>query len=231
MAGTSTPTDIVIDAALVLAARAPWAEVGLADIAAEAGLDLAGLRKVVASKAHILALFARRIDELLLAAVADESIEGQAHDRLFDVIMRRLEIMEPWRPAVKSILGAGPGDPIAVAAAAINAIDSQRWLVTAAGIAAPRDGMTEGVRLAGLAFVQQRVMRVWAVDDDPGHARTMAALDRGLRDGAVWLKRLEGPMAFCAGMAKFIAALGGARTPPQGGATEPADHTKRTSHE
>ncbi|HEX2257777.1 MAG TPA: TetR/AcrR family transcriptional regulator, partial [Afifellaceae bacterium] len=37
-------------------------------------------------------------------------------------------------------------------------------------------------RAQGLALVWARVMRVWLDDDDPGLARTMAALDRRLRE-------------------------------------------------
>ena len=226
MTETSSTTDAVIDAALALAARRPWQEVGLADIAAEAGLDLAGLRQVAASKAHILALFSRRIDTLLLKALASETLEGEAHDRLFDVIMRRLDILKPWRAAVKSILAAGPGDPLAVASAGLNAMDGQRWTLAAAGVDLPRDGIAQGVRLAGLALVQHRVLRVWAEDDDPGLARTMAALDRHLRDGATWLKRLDGPMALCAGMARVLRGL--ARGAPASPASpqQPAEDPK-----
>jgi len=215
MAETSPTTDAVVDAALALAARQPWQDVGLADIAAEAGLDLADLRQVAASKAHILALFSRRVDTLLLKALKAETLEGQAHDRLFDVIMRRLDILQPWRAAVKSILAAGPGDPLAVAAAGLNAIDGQRWVMAAAGIDLPRESIAQGLRLAGLALVHHRVLRVWAEDDDPGLARTMAALDGQLRDGATWLKRLDGPMALCAGMARALRTLvRGASTSP-----------------
>ncbi len=223
MSDTPNPADAVVDAALALAARMPWQDVGLADIAAEAGLDLAGLRKVVASKAHIMALFSRRIDAMLLEALAGETLEGEAHDRLFDVIMRRLEIMEPWRPAVKSILACGPGDPIAVAAGALNAMDSQRWLMEAAGIPMPRDGLAQGARLAGLAFVQQRALRVWAEDDDPGRARTMATLDRTLRDGATWLKRLDGPMALCAALAKVAGSVARGRAGQPDAAPSPTE--------
>jgi AcrR family transcriptional regulator len=207
MTETASPTDAVVDAALALAARMPWQNVTLSDIAAEAGLGLAALRKLVASKAHILAQFSRRVDAMLLEALAGETLEGEAHDRLFDVIMRRLELLEPWRPALKSILAAGPDDPIAVAAGALNAMDGQRWLMEAAGIAMPRDAIAQGVRLAGLAFVQQRTMRVWVEDDDPGHARTMAVLDRALRDGATWLSRLDAPMALCGAIAKAVGSL------------------------
>ena len=37
-------------------------------------------------------------------------------------------------------------------------------------------------RAQGLALVWARVMRVWLDDEDPGLARTMAALDKRLRE-------------------------------------------------
>jgi AcrR family transcriptional regulator len=221
MAETESPADRVVDAAMALAARRPWREVGLADIAAEAGLDLAGLRAVAASKAHILALFARRIDRLLLGSLSGERLEGEPHDRLFDVLMRRLEIMEPWRAALKSILAAGPGDPIAAAAGALGSVDAQRWIAAAAGLPEPRDGLSEGARLLGLAFVQHRILGVWVEDEDPGHARTMAALDRLLRDGAQWMKRLDVPLALCAGFCRLLASLAGTGARPSSPSAPP----------
>jgi hypothetical protein len=54
-------------------------------------------------------------------------------------------------------------------------------MLTAAGIGAagPR-GM---IRAQGLAALFASVLRTWVNDDDPGQARTMAALDRALGRG------------------------------------------------
>jgi hypothetical protein len=54
-------------------------------------------------------------------------------------------------------------------------------MLTAADIdaAGPR-GM---LRAQGLAVMFASVLRTWVDDDDPGHARTMAALDRALARG------------------------------------------------
>jgi len=42
------------------------------------------------------------------------------------------------------------------------------------------------VRAQGLALLFASVLRAWVHDDDPGHARTMAALDRALARGQRW---------------------------------------------
>jgi hypothetical protein len=53
-------------------------------------------------------------------------------------------------------------------------------MLTAAGISST--GGRGLIRAQALAFVWARVMRVWLDDDDPGLARTMAALDKRLRE-------------------------------------------------
>jgi hypothetical protein len=42
------------------------------------------------------------------------------------------------------------------------------------------------VRAQGLALLFASVLRTWVDDDDPGLARTMAALDRALARGQRW---------------------------------------------
>src|SRR5262249_58755350 len=69
------------------------------------------------------------------------------------------------------------------------AVRSQQWMLTAAdvGAAGPR-GM---LRAQGLAVLLASVLRTWVDDDDPGHARTMAALDRALARGQGWSSFLD----------------------------------------
>ena len=60
-------------------------------------------------------------------------------------------------------------------------------MLTAAGIGA--SGPRGMVRAQGLALLFGSVLRTWVNDDDPGLARTMAALDRALGRG----QRFVGP--------------------------------------
>jgi hypothetical protein len=96
--------------------------------------------------------------------------------------MRRLDVMAPHKNAVRSLLrSARRNPPLALALNAI-AVRSQQWMLAAANIdsSGPR-GM---LRAQGLAVFYAQVLRVWIDDDDPGLARTMAALDRAGVDGA-----------------------------------------------
>jgi hypothetical protein len=115
---------------------------------------------------------------------------------LFDVLMRRLEVLAPHKAAMRSLMRSATRNPRLALTLNGLAVRSQQWMLTAADIdAAGPGGM---VRAQGLALLYASVLRVWLEDDDPGLARTMAALDRGLGRGARWaglldnLRRLPG---------------------------------------
>ena len=189
----------IISAALEVAETKSWRAIGLDEIANAAKVSLADLRAVFSTRADILSAFVKQVDEKMLASLEKEAVDGDAHDRLFEVIMRRLEILEPHKKAIAGIMccpASGAGEAVRLCFAADSAA---RWMLTAAGIG--QTGCRGKARRAGLGLVMARTIDVWLRDDDPGHARTMAALDRHLRSGASWLRLLDLPCglagAFC----------------------------------
>ena len=116
----------------------------------------------------------------MLAGI-DPALAAEApRERLFDVLFARLEAHAPHqagdpqhrpRGAPRSASGAG-AEPHRHD---LDGLDADRG----------RDIRERGrglFRAQGLALVWARVMRVWLDDDDPGLARTMAALDKRLRE-------------------------------------------------
>jgi hypothetical protein len=95
--------------------------------------------------------------------------------------MRRLEVMAPHREAVRSLLRSATRNPPLALAVNGLAVRSQQWMLTAAGVNA--SGPRGMVRAQGLAVLFGSVLRTWTRDDEPGLARTMAALDRALARG------------------------------------------------
>jgi len=181
---SSTPArsrDKVVAAFLELLAERPFEEIGLSDIAARAGVSLAQLRDEFASTLAILAAHIKATDRAVLAADLSDMDEEPPRERLFDVLMRRLEVLAPHREAVRSLLrSARRNPPLAIALNGL-ATRSQQWMLTAAGIEA--SGPRGVLRAQGLTVLFGSVLRTWVHDDDPGLARTMAALDRALARG------------------------------------------------
>lgn len=190
-----------ISSALALAAERPWGEVTLAEIANRAGATLVGLKAQFDSKSDILSAFVAMVDDEVLAR-APRREEGQAaRDALFEVVMSRFDVLEPWKPAIRSITQSGLPDPSQMAAV----FASNRWMLEAAGIGS--GGLEGAARTAGLVSVYGAVFRIWLEDDDPGLARTMAALDRRLRRGERAMQRTEDVLK---GAQRMVSALFGA---------------------
>lgn len=196
----AAPRDRIIDAFMTLLGERDFFHIGLGDIAEAAEVSLAELRAAFPGKLAILAAFSKRIDEVVLAQGPAEG-EG-AKDRLFDILMRRLDALAPHKAALKSLAKSARRKP--GLAAMLHGITgrSQRWMHAAAGIR--RGGLPGAVALEGSVLVFAETLRVWLDDDDPDLARTMKTLDRMLSRGDRAIRVMDDVRG-------FLCRIGGAR--------------------
>jgi AcrR family transcriptional regulator len=182
--GDKPERERIIAAFMALLADKSIEQIGFAEIAKAAGVSLSGLRGQFGSTLAMFAAQVKETDRAVLAGADDDMTEEPPRERLFDVLMRRLEVLEPHKAAVRSLTRSAMRNPGLAFALNGLAVRSQQWMLTAADIdaAGPR-GM---VRAQGLAVLFASVLRTWVVDDDPGLARTMATLDRALARGQRW---------------------------------------------
>jgi AcrR family transcriptional regulator len=176
-----TDREKIIAAFLAILEDKPFAAIGFDDIAQRSGLSLAQVRGEFASTFAVLAAYVTATDRAVLAQDMRDMSEEPARERLFDVLMRRLEVLAEQRDAVRSLLRSSRSNPPLALALNGLAVRSQQWMLTAAGINA--SGPQGMIRAQGLALLFASVLRTWVDDDDPGQARTMAALDRALARG------------------------------------------------
>jgi AcrR family transcriptional regulator len=173
--------DKIIAAFLNLLAEKPIERIGFSEIAEASGVSLAQLRNEFSSTLAIVAAHIKSLDRAVLSEDFSDVEEEPARERLFDVLMRRLETLAPHREAVRSLMRSARRNPPLALALNGLAVRSQQWMLTAAGIGA--SGPLGMIRAQGLAALFGGVLRTWIHDDDPGLARTMAALDRALARG------------------------------------------------
>jgi AcrR family transcriptional regulator len=179
----------IIAAFMALLAEKRFEEIGFGDISARAGLSLAACRGEFGSTLAIFAAHMKDLDRKVLAGASGDMAEEPPRERLFDVLMRRIEAMAPYREATRSLLKSVAHNPGLAFALNGLALRSQTWMLTAADIdaAGPR-GM---IRAQGLAMLFASVLRTWVDDEDEGLARTLAALDRALARGQRWSGMLD----------------------------------------
>ena len=188
MLDLTTPKGRIVEAAMRLAATKTWGEVTMAEIAQGAGIGLADLAKEFYGKMAIVGGFQKLVDEeVLKRARLVFGKDENARDRVFDVVMTRFDVLNPYKVALRSIIAEGGMPPLPGTLGKM--MRSQHWMLVAAGI--PADGPAGRVREAGLLSVYARAFHEWLDDDDPGHAKTMAVLDRRLRNGERWMQFFE----------------------------------------
>ncbi len=201
MLDSTKPRDRIIAAALRLAESRGWRELSLGEIAREAGIPLIELRREFQSKGQMLAAFSRALDQAVIEKFPAPGADAP-RDRLFDALLTRFEAMQPYKGAIQRIrgdLGRSLGEALAQLCPALK---SQYWMLAAAGING--EGGRGLLRVQGLLGVYARVFKVWLDDDDPGLARTMAALDRRLRRGESVLRGIERIREGCEGFARAV---------------------------
>jgi AcrR family transcriptional regulator len=176
------PRGKIVDALMELASEQRFEDISIRDICETAGVSLADFRDAFPSKGAILAGFSRRIDHVVLAHDSEDLADESPRERLFDVLMRRLEAMAPYREGLREASAWLRRDPLSAFAINQVVLNSMRFMLEAAGIEV--DGGAAGaIKLQGLAFAWARIVGVWLGDDDPGLSKTMAELDRELTRG------------------------------------------------
>ena len=183
--------DTALDQALIAAGFAQiaargWHRFNVAEAAREAGLPLERARRRIGCRAQFLTRFGRLADT---AALTGADTEGPTRDRLFDMLMRRIDALQTHRDGVIALLKAVPLDPPAALLLANASLTSMGWLLAAAGLEA--GGPIGQLRRKGLLAVWLWTVRAWQTDTSEDLAATMAALDQALDKAehvAGWLR-------------------------------------------
>ena len=171
--------DQILEAARSLIAEEGYAALTMGALARAAKLPLAVIYRHTPDRPALMAAFIRRIDLKVLERLPDWSEADSPRERLFDLLMARFDQLLQEKDMLRVMqkdLRRMPGEALLMAPVLIRAM---RWMAEAAGL--PTGGLKGAARVRALAAAYASVLPVWLSDEDPGHAKTMAALDRRLR--------------------------------------------------
>ena len=176
--------DTEFDTALVAAAFTQagltgWRTLSIVEAAQSAGLPLDRARARFPGPGAVLMKFGLLADQ---AALAEPPTEPRARDRLFDLLMRRFDVLQAHRDGMTALLQALPTDPALALALGGATLRSMAWMLEAAGVSAT--GLRGMLRAQGLVGVWVYALRAWKDDASPDLAGTMAAMDKALDQAA-----------------------------------------------
>ena len=149
---SADPRARIIDALMRLAAERAFEDIAIRDICAAADVTLADFRDAFPSKGAVLGGFSKRIDRAVLSHGAAELASEAPRERLFDVLMRRLDAMAPYRDGLRGIAAWLRRDPAAALAMNRESVNSMRFMLEAAGI--DSDGAAGALKLQSSGFAQ-----------------------------------------------------------------------------
>jgi AcrR family transcriptional regulator len=170
----------ICDVVLGLAARHGWNTLTLEQIAKAAKLSPATMREYFSAKDQILPAIVRQIDREVIAAVGKSGPKGEPHDRLFEVMMARFDALQSHRAGILAILDGLRADPASARLIAPAQWQSMQAMLDLAAMKTG-EGPKASLATAGLLGIYYWTLCCWRRDETRDMAKTMAALDRGLR--------------------------------------------------
>lgn len=165
-------------ALLSLLAERPFLDIRFAEIAERGDVALADLRRAYEGPFDVLSGFARRIDVAVLDALDPTMADESIRERLFEVLMKRFDLLGPHRAGLAGLRRSARRDPLLAVHLARLVVGSQAWMLEAAGVSAA--GPKGAVKSAALAAALARVVPVFLDEEDEGLPKTMATLDATL---------------------------------------------------
>ena len=124
----------IIDALLELAGERSWEDITITDVATRANVSLSGFRDLFPSKGAVLSAFLRKIDKIVLDGTTSDLADEPAKERLFDVLMRRLDALSPYKLGLEGIAEWLRRDPLAATQVNGLELNSMRFMLEAAAL-------------------------------------------------------------------------------------------------
>ncbi len=188
------PKEIIVKALMNLANTHDWNTITLPMIAEKAEMSLLEIHEYFPSKGAMLGGFAKMIDRKVLSGTTADMQDEPMRERLLDIMMRRLDALDPYKMAIKNIKNHVKYDPLSIFALNAVAVNSWRYMLAAAGI--DTEGHMGGLRVQGIAIIFAGSLDTWLNDDTEGHQKTMAMFDKKLKQGEDTLHKVESAVKF-----------------------------------
>ena len=143
----------------------------------ESGIPIETFHKHFQNPIDVMIHLFKKVDTKVLNSF-EKTPDISSKDQLFDILMLRFEVSEPYKPFLKTFWKDALFIPNEYPPLLCQALESMGWMLDATGNS-PR-GLTGLLRTQGLLGIYLFALRVWLTDDSEDLGKTMAALDKGL---------------------------------------------------
>jgi len=183
--GRRKPVDLLV-LAFEIIAETGWHRFNFNQLAERAELSLTDIRKIYSDKAGLLDSLNERLDQGMLAVDPEDLVGLPPKDRVFELLMSRIEAMTPLRAGLCRLMKDARIDAKLLAMTACRIDRSLTWLQDVADLPGEKSSsliaqIRRQVQRRILGAVYLQVLMTWSNDDSGDLSKTMAELDKQLR--------------------------------------------------
>lgn len=148
-------------------------------LAEKAKITLADIKENFKGRGAVLTALSLRLDDAMLSVDSEELADLPLRDRIFELMMSRLEAMTTYRQGMVRLMTDATRDPELLVFTGCRLDRSMSWLQDAAGLGA--SGLRSRLQRHLLTAVYLKSLKTWSKDESGDLAKTMASLDKDLR--------------------------------------------------
>jgi len=194
MTQKNTPNQIklIIEQTLILAQEKNWGSISFADLSKATGIGIENLQQLVPNKTQLLIWMLDEIDLRIQEECRDSfSDEDGPHERLFEVLMLRFDILNENRQAYVAIYHAIRKDPKLMAQLLPEFSNSMQLMLELVGVNSSFQELNR-LKSTGLGMIYLNVFQTWVEDQSGDLSKTMAVLDKRLNQAGGMMQYVTG---------------------------------------
>ena len=167
----------LVKSSLNIIEKSGWKSFSLQKLSETEKIPINEIKFFFKSEITILAEFSKMIDIKVEKSFDYEELTNTSvKDNLFELIMLRLEFMQPYRNALKSIKNSFKSDPHVAKSVAKNVMNSLDFYLELTN--AFNDSFLDIFKKKSIFLIYSYIFMIWLEDDSDELSKTMSELDR-----------------------------------------------------
>lgn len=170
----------LLEALLVCLEKSPWDAVSFEQLHAETGVPLVEIAQLYPDKCALLRDFMAEMDQKMLTLYRENAVEGPPQERLFEIMMCRIDVMTARKAAYRNLFVGAARDPLCAPTMLCARQVASLVMLEEAGYS---PGLVRETLFSALSL---QVLLTWLSDETEDMAKTLAAVDTALGRFSHW---------------------------------------------
>ena len=168
---------LLIDASFKIIEEFGWKTFSLEKLSQKEEISLKEINKLIKSKIGLLKEFSNMIDLKVENSIDFKDFKNSSvKDNLFELIMLRLEYMQPYKNSLKKIINALKNDTAAAKSISLNILNSLDFYLDLTD--AYNKSLFDILKKKAIFLIYGYVFMIWLDDSTDELSKTMSELDR-----------------------------------------------------